>query len=57
MRVYEKVGLSQKRIICLPLLLVIVVTFRVVPFRVYATGPVFLLLLEAPLELTFWNHV
>jgi hypothetical protein len=33
----------------LTLLLVIVVTFKVVPFHVYATGPAFLPLLEAPL--------
>lgn len=25
------------------------------PFQVYAVGPAFLWLLEAPLELTFWN--
>jgi hypothetical protein len=30
---------------------------QLVPFLVYAGGPVFLPLLTAPLELTFWNRV
>jgi hypothetical protein len=38
---------------CLPLVLLIAVPFKVFPFQVYATGPAFLPLLE----LTFWNHV
>jgi hypothetical protein len=41
----------------LPLLLVIVVTFKVIPLQVNAIGTVFLLLLKAPLEQTFWNYL
>jgi hypothetical protein len=41
----------------LPLVLLVAVPFKVFPFRVYATDPAFLSLLEAPLELSFWNRV
>ena len=35
----------------------VIVSFKVFPFRVYSTGPTFLPLLKAPLELTFWNRI
>jgi hypothetical protein len=35
--------------------LIVVTLFKVVYFQVYATGPAFLPLLEALLELTSWN--
>jgi len=30
---------------------------HVIPFLIYATDPAVLPLLEAPLELTLWNHL
>lgn len=39
----------------LPLMLVHVVPFKIVPFWVCAMGPVFLPLLETLFELAFWN--
>jgi len=40
-------------VVVIVLLLLVVV----VPFRVHATSPAFVTLLEAPLRLTFWNGV
>jgi hypothetical protein len=41
----------------LALVLLVAVPFKVYSFRVYATGPAFLPLLETPLELISWNRV
>jgi hypothetical protein len=42
---------------CLPLLLVIVISLRVVTFFAYAVGLAFLALFVELLELTLWNRV
>jgi WD40 repeat protein len=50
---YEGISSSswtQEGNICLPLFVVVVVPFKVVPFQSYAVGPMFLPLLEAPLH-------
>jgi hypothetical protein len=41
----------------LAFLFIIVSTFKIDPFEVYATGPAFLPQLKAPMALTSWNHV
>jgi len=56
MRIYpEGPGLNQQQNIGLALLFVIVVHVRLFPFPAYSLHPAFLPMLEAPLQLTFWN--